>query len=89
MAIPPLGRRGRSGTAGRAPSPASPATSRRRAAPAPLTDDQIADKFKELVVPVTGEAAARELLDACWSLETLGSVRDLPFRIGRAAQAAE
>ena len=56
---------------------------------APLTDDQIADKFMELVVPVTGEVAARALLDACWSLETLGSIRDLPFRIGRAAQAAE
>ncbi len=56
---------------------------------APLTDDQIADKFKELVVPVTGRAAAQALLDACWSLETLGSVRELPFRIGRAAEAAE
>ena len=56
---------------------------------APLTDDQIADKFKELVVPVTGEAAAQTLLDACWSLDTLGSIRDLPFRIDRAAQAAE
>ena len=56
---------------------------------APLTDDQIADKFRELVVPVTGEAAAKALLDACWSLEKLDSVRQLPFRIGRAAQAAE
>ena len=56
---------------------------------APLTDDQIADKFKELVVPVTGEAAAQTLLDACWSLEKLGSIRELPFRIRRAAQAAE
>ena len=56
---------------------------------APLTDDQIADKFKELVVPVIGEAAAKALLDACWSLEKLDSVRELPFRIGRAAQAAE
>ena len=39
-------------------------------------------------MPVTGEAAAEALLDACWSLETLGSVRELPFRIDRAAAAA-
>ena len=56
---------------------------------APLTDQQIADKFKELVVPVTGDEAADSLLDACWSLESLNSIRKLPFRIDRAAQAAE
>ena len=56
---------------------------------APLTDQQIADKFKELVVPVTGDEAAHSLLDACWSLESLNSIRKLPFRIGRTAQAAE
>ena len=56
---------------------------------APLTDQQIDDKFKELVVPVTGDEAAHSLLDACWSLESLNSIRKLPFRIGRTAQAAE
>ncbi len=53
---------------------------------APLSDDQISEKYLELTVPVIGDAAARELLDSCWSLETLGSVRDLP--IGAAVGAA-
>ncbi len=56
---------------------------------APLTDDQLSDKFIELVAPVTGTGAAETLLATCWSLETLASVRDLPFAIGRDAEAAE
>jgi 2-methylcitrate dehydratase PrpD len=56
---------------------------------APLTDDQLSDKFIELVAPVTGVGAAETLLAACWSLETLASIRDLPIAIGRDAQAAE
>jgi 2-methylcitrate dehydratase PrpD len=49
---------------------------------APFSDDQIADKYLELVVPVIGDGPARELLDACWSLDTLGSIRDLPIGAG-------
>jgi 2-methylcitrate dehydratase PrpD len=56
---------------------------------APLSDDQLSDKFMELVAPVTGAGAAETLLAACWSLETLASIRDLPIAIGRDAQAAE
>ena len=56
---------------------------------APLSDDQLSDKFMELVAPVTGAGAAETLLAACWSLETLASIRELPIAIGRDAQAAE
>ncbi|MHA1107875.1 MAG: MmgE/PrpD family protein, partial [Alphaproteobacteria bacterium] len=51
----------------------------------PLTDDEISGKYIELAAPVMGEAEASALLDALWSVETLGSVRDLP--IGTAATA--
>jgi hypothetical protein len=44
----------------------------------PLTDDELEDKFMELTGPVMGDKASIGLLDACRSLETLGSVRDLP-----------
>lgn len=55
----------------------------------PLSDDDLSAKFMELVAPVIGDRPARTLLDACWSLERLGSVRDLPMggRIGAAASA--
>ncbi len=56
---------------------------------APLSDDQLSRKFMELVSPVIGSGAAETLLAACWSLETLPSIRDLPFAIGRDAEAAE
>ena len=56
---------------------------------APFTDDQISDKYLELVVPVIGDGAARELLDAAWSMETLDSIHDLPIgaALGKAATA--
>ena len=53
---------------------------------APLTDDEIADKFMELVAPVTGKLEAAALLEACWDLDRLDSVRELP--IGRRVIAA-
>ncbi len=56
---------------------------------APLSDDQLSAKFMELVAPVTGHDQAEALLAACWSLETLSSIRDLPVAIGRGAEAAE
>ncbi len=40
----------------------------------PLTDTEVNDKYLELATPVIGEAAARKLLDALWSLETLKTV---------------
>jgi 2-methylcitrate dehydratase PrpD len=45
----------------------------------PLSDDELSSKFSELVAPVTGNGVAQALLDRCWSLKTLGSVRDLPM----------
>jgi 2-methylcitrate dehydratase PrpD len=47
----------------------------------PLSDADISEKFRELAGPVMGVAKAEDLLAACWSLDTLGSVRDLPFYI--------
>jgi 2-methylcitrate dehydratase PrpD len=40
----------------------------------PLSDGEVNDKFLELAVPVVGEPAARELLDALWRLERLPAV---------------
>lgn len=37
----------------------------------PLSDGELDDKFLELAMPVTGEAAARGLLAQLWTLETL------------------
>ena len=54
---------------------------------APLSDDELADKFMELAVPVTGEREAAALLDACWSLESLASIRDLPIAMAVPAAA--
>jgi 2-methylcitrate dehydratase PrpD len=50
----------------------------------PLSDDEISAKYMELMAPVTGEAEAEALLQALWSAEECGSVRDLP--IGSAAR---
>ncbi len=49
----------------------------------PLSDDEISGKFRELVTPITGETVAAALLDACWSLQDLSSIRDLPFGTAR------
>lgn len=43
----------------------------------PLTDEQIDDKFKELVSPVLGDGDAARLLERLWALETLADIRDL------------
>ena len=37
----------------------------------PLTDDELNDKFRELAVPVIGDAVARRLLEELWSLDKL------------------
>ncbi|MBG9390409.1 MmgE/PrpD family protein [Caenimonas aquaedulcis] len=43
----------------------------------PLSDVQLEGKFNALVVPVLGEAKAREITAACWKLAALPNVRDL------------
>jgi hypothetical protein len=35
----------------------------------PLSDDEVNGKFLELAIPVIGDVASRQLLDALWSLE--------------------
>jgi 2-methylcitrate dehydratase PrpD len=43
----------------------------------PLSDAQLEAKFKSLVVPVLGEAKARNITAACWGLASLADVREL------------
>ncbi|MFQ5859106.1 MAG: MmgE/PrpD family protein [Anaerolineae bacterium] len=45
----------------------------------PFSDDEVSAKFTEMVSPVTGDNVAKALLARCWSLKTLGSMRDLPM----------
>lgn len=45
----------------------------------PLSDDDLAAKYLDLAAPVMGADQARALLDACWSLDRLGSLRALPI----------
>ncbi|MFQ5858801.1 MAG: MmgE/PrpD family protein, partial [Anaerolineae bacterium] len=45
----------------------------------PLSDDEVSAKFSELVAPVAGYGVAQALLERCWSLKILSSVRDLPM----------
>lgn len=43
----------------------------------PLSNAQLEDKFRTLVVPVLGDAKAREITAACWRLGALADVRAL------------
>jgi 2-methylcitrate dehydratase PrpD len=43
----------------------------------PLTDAQLEAKFNALVVPVLGEAKARDITAACWRLASVPDVREL------------
>jgi 2-methylcitrate dehydratase PrpD len=43
----------------------------------PLSDAQLEAKFNALVMPVLGDAKARDITRACWSLGTLADVRNL------------
>ncbi len=52
----------------------------------PLSDGELADKFNELVEPVTGAAAAADLLQTLWSLETMKDMALLSVA-GTAARA--
>ena len=53
----------------------------------PLTDAEVNDKYLELATPVIGDATARQLLDALWSLEKLKNV-DFDFTSRQRARAS-
>ena len=53
----------------------------------PLTDAEVNDKYLELATPVIGDATARQLLDALWSLEKLENV-EFDFTSRQRARAA-
>jgi 2-methylcitrate dehydratase PrpD len=45
----------------------------------PLTDDELSDKFLELVAPVTGAPAARDFLRVLWRIDALSDLAALPL----------
>ncbi len=67
------------------------APTRRGDPDSPLSDDDIADKFRDLAVPVIGTRGAARLLERLWSLETVTAMSDLDLSdLGRPdAEAAE
>jgi 2-methylcitrate dehydratase PrpD len=54
----------------------------------PLTDDELRDKFSELVGARIGSQASRELLDALWRLPSLADVRELPLPAAAGGKSA-
>ncbi len=54
----------------------------------PLTDEELSAKYRELVIPVIGEAVADQLLATLWELEKLGDITGLDFT-GSGVSAAE
>jgi hypothetical protein len=56
---------------------------------APLSDEELADKCRDLATPVIGAAGAGDLLGRLWRLDTLASVTDLGLsRLGTPDAAA-
>jgi 2-methylcitrate dehydratase PrpD len=56
---------------------------------APLSDEELADKYRDLATPVIGAAGAGDLLGRLWRLDTLASVTDLGLsRLGTPDAAA-
>ncbi|MSO54729.1 MAG: MmgE/PrpD family protein [Rhodospirillales bacterium] len=47
----------------------------------PLSDDELAQKYRELVEPTLGATAAGKFLDALWAIDTLNDVAELPFAV--------
>ena len=45
----------------------------------PLSDSELEDKFYELVEPVIGSVVADALLTACWNLEKINNINNLPY----------
>lgn len=58
---------------------------------APLSDDELADKYRDLAEPVIGDGGAGQLLDKLWGLDSLRAISDLGLSgLGaREAAAAE
>lgn len=52
----------------------------------PLTDDEINDKYRELVPPVLGDGAAENLLEVLWGVDTVSDLTGLP--LGQTVEAA-
>ena len=52
-------------------------TTRKGDPDAPLTDAELDAKYRELVIPVIGEASAQRLLDASWAVDCLDRVDEL------------
>jgi len=46
---------------------------------APLSDEELVDKYRELAAPVLGRGPAETLLDALWRVDVLDSVANLPL----------
>ena len=66
------------------------ATTRKGDPDNPLSDEELADKYTELVAPVIGETAAAALLEHLWRIEVAGDVASLPLAwTGRGAGAGE
>src|SRR5262249_24834258 len=53
----------------------------------PLTDDDLTDKFMELVTPVTGGSEARALLSTLWRIDALDDLAALPLPSSAMASA--
>ena len=53
---------------------------------APLSDDELSEKYRELSAPVIGESHASELEDRIWKVETLGNVAALYPSLTAAAE---
>ena len=45
----------------------------------PLSDDELVEKYRELVAPEIGEAAAKLLLDVLWRVDVIDDVSTLPI----------
>ncbi|MEM0989380.1 MAG: MmgE/PrpD family protein [Pseudomonadota bacterium] len=55
----------------------------------PLTDDELALKFRDLVAPVLGRVGAGALARAIHHIEQMDDVRGLPLQVTQGVQAAE
>lgn len=53
----------------------------------PLTDEELNEKYRELVPPVIGQVAAEALLDVLWRVDTVADLSRLPIGADVAAAA--
>ena len=47
----------------------------------PLSDDELAQKYRELVEPTLGPAAAGKFLEALWAVDAIDDMAELPFAV--------